>query len=313
MKKQFNLYLSVLIHFRTKGTCSDIALLSKRASHDQLNRFLKADWCGQTLLHKSMSFLENVKGGYLMIDSTVIDHPHSKGLDGSSYVYCSTLRRVVRGYEVLMVAWTDGLIRVPIAVELYRKGGESKIQMTLDILSYVRNNLKMKPSFVLMDSWFAARVVLERIDNYGWGFITRFKKNRNFNGVRLQDYRDTPYWKETGTITGGLKVTVVRHRKGYFATNRHSLLRQEIVDTYPIRQNIEEIFRCMKQECSLNACQLDDFYAQERHLYLSIFAFSIIEREREEKNITFYNFRNKLISRRTSLRNVINDYFPVSA
>jgi len=313
MKNLFLVYLFVLLHFRTKGNCSDIAMLSNEVSHDQLNRFLKMNWCGQTLLRRSTSFLKKRRGGYILIDSTEMLHPYSKGLDGSRWMYSSTLGKVVYGYEVLSAVWTDGNYRIPIASFICKKGGKGKIRITLEILSYIRSDLKMKPDFVLMDSWFSARVILKRIDDYGWGFVTRFKKNRNFDGIRLDEYRRIPYWMSSGLITGGLKVTIVKHRNKYFATNRHSLTRQQIFDTYAIRQQIEEFFRCLKQECALTGCQQDNFEAQERHLYLSICTFLIIERVREQKNLTFYDLRNLAISGRTNLYGSINSYCSLSA
>ena len=50
--------------------------------------------------------------------------------------------------------WTDGQIRIPIGFRVWKKGGPSKFELALELLSYARNRLSSRPQFVLFDSWY---------------------------------------------------------------------------------------------------------------------------------------------------------------
>jgi hypothetical protein len=84
-------------------------------------------------------------------------------------VWSSTHKKVVFGVSVVLLAWTDGHIRIPVAFRVWQKGGPSKFVLALELLSYARNRLKCKPQFVLFDSWYLSKRVLKQIRDYGCG------------------------------------------------------------------------------------------------------------------------------------------------
>jgi hypothetical protein len=65
-------------------------------------------------------------GGYLIIDDTVIEKPFSKAMEGLSWVYDSSKKKAVWGYSIVLLIWTDGFIRIPLAFRRWQKGGPSK-------------------------------------------------------------------------------------------------------------------------------------------------------------------------------------------
>jgi hypothetical protein len=81
----------------------------------------------------------------------------------------------------------------------------------LALLSYARNRRHCRPKYALFDVWYPSRQLLKRVRDYGWYFVCRLKKNRRCNGQPLRVYRRPPYWAESGWLTGGLKVLVVRY------------------------------------------------------------------------------------------------------
>jgi hypothetical protein len=103
---------------------------------------------------------------------------------------------------------------------VWHKGGVSKYELALELLSYARNRLKCKPAFVLFDSWYPSKKLLKRIRDYGWYFVCQLKKNRSFDRRPVRAYLPQPYWQAVGGLSGGLKVLVVRYRRKYYATNR---------------------------------------------------------------------------------------------
>lgn len=292
----FSLYIKLLILCNFKRTCTNMAeSAANEISHDRLNRLLYLAFEGKKHLEK-LAKLKNLKGGYFMIDDTVIEKPHSKCLEGGSFVYSSSLGKAVFGYQLVLLVWTDGKQRIIVDQRIYQKGGKSKIDLALDMLSYARNQLSLKPEFVLFDSWYASKRMFKRISQYGWFFCTRIKKNRLFNGQKLKDFKKNPYWNEVGRLGCGLKVRIIRNGKKYFATNRLSLARSEVMEIYRIRQNIEEVNKELKF-IGIKDCQARSIKAQNQHIWFCILAFSFVEKESRAKKITVYKYLKQANSR----------------
>jgi len=209
-----------LLYFTNITTCSAIADAFDSASHDQLTRMLQGPWSGQTLFNLALRILFTVAGGYLILDDTVVEKPYARLLGEAAWVWSSQQRQVVFGVSMVLLVWTDGQVRIPLGYRVWHKGGASKFDLALALLSYARNRRKCKPQFVLFDSWYPSKKLLKRIRDYGWYFVCQLKKNRTFDGRALHAYRHQPYWQAVGALSGGLKVFVVRYRRKYYATNR---------------------------------------------------------------------------------------------
>ena len=95
----------------------------------------------------------------------------------AAWVWSNKDRKVLFGVSVVLLVWTDGQIRIPLAFRVWHKGGASKYDLALELLSYARNRLKCKPAFVLFDSWYPSKKLLKRIRDYGWYFVCQLKKN----------------------------------------------------------------------------------------------------------------------------------------
>lgn len=216
------IYLSALLYFTNIVTCSAIADAFDSVSHDRLTRMLQGTWSGHTLLTLALRALFTVAGGYLIVDDTVVVKSYARVLGEAAWVWSSKDRKVLFGGSVVLRVWTDGQSRIPIAFRVWQKGGGSKYDLALELLSYARNRLKCKPQFVLFDSWYPSKKVRKRIRDYGWYFVCQLKKNRSFDGRALHAYLQQPYWQGVGALSGGLKVLVVRYRRKYYATNRLS-------------------------------------------------------------------------------------------
>src|ERR671938_990821 len=258
------IYLMALLYFTNITTCSAIADAFDSASHDQLTRMLQGTWSGHTLLNLALRLLFTVVGGYLILDDTVIEKPYARLLGEAAWVWSSKQRKVVFGVSVVLLIWTDGQHRVPLAFRVWHKGGLSKYDLALELLSYARNRLKCKPQFVLFDSWYPSKKLLKRIRDYGWYFVCQLKKNRRFEGRPLGCYLQQPYWQATGSLAGDIKVFVVRYRRKYYATNRLSLTAKEVRALYRKRQEVEEVIRVLKSYLSLEACQAGNTRSSEQ-------------------------------------------------
>ena len=300
------IYLMALLYFTNMTTCSAIADAFDSVSHDRLTRMLQGTWSGHILLDLALRLLFTVAGGYLIVDDTVVAKPYACRLGEAAWVWSNKDRKVLFGVSVVLLVWTDGQVRIPLAFRVWHKGGPSKYDLALELLSYARNRLTCKPAFVLFDSWYPSKKLLKRIRDSGWYFVCQWKKTRVFEGRALRCYKQQPYWQAVGALRGGLKVFVVRYRRKYYATNRLTLTAKEVRTLYRKRQEVEEVIKVLKSQLSLEACQVGykrrgaapvqpPPRAQEHHIALCLIAYLVVERERLDQGVTWRKLKRHLI------------------
>lgn len=300
------IYLMALLYFTKLTTCSAMADAFDSVSHDRLTRMLQGTWSGHTLLDLALRTLFSVAGGYLIVDDTVVAKPYARLLGEAAWVWSNKDRKVLFGVSVVLLVWTDGQVRIPLAFRVWHKGGASKYDLALELLSYARNRLKCKPHFVLFDSWYPSQKLLKRIRDYGWYFVCQLKKNRRFEGRPLVRYLQQPYWQATGALSGGVKGFVVRYRRKYYATKRLTLTAPEGRRLYRRRHEVEEVIKVLKSQLSLEAWQ-GGFRrswkatprpiegAQTHHIALCLVAYVLVERERLDQGCTWRQLKRRLI------------------
>jgi DDE superfamily endonuclease len=123
------LYLTALLYYRTSGSCIALAEALETVSHDRLTRMLPGDWSGPTLLESAFRTLFIWERGDLIIDDTVIPKPFATALEGLAWVFSSQERKPVYGFSLVLLVWTNGTLRIPLGVRLWRKGGPSKDEL----------------------------------------------------------------------------------------------------------------------------------------------------------------------------------------
>jgi hypothetical protein len=263
-------------------------------SHDRLTRLLQGDWSGQRLLELVCRTLFVWDRGYLIIDDTVIPKPFATAIDGLAWVFSSLERQPVYGLSRVLLVWTNGTLRLPLGMRLWHKGGPSKYELALALLSDARHRLRCRPESVLFDAWSPSTALLKRIRNYGWYVVCRLKQNRRFNGHAGRHHRRHPYWAESGWLTGGLNVLVVRYGTKYYATNRLTLTALEVRRLYHVRSPIEEVMRVCQDQRGLTGCQARSARAQRHHLACCLAAFCVLERERHDRHLSIYQLKRQL-------------------
>jgi hypothetical protein len=175
-----------LLYYRTSSSCVALAEALETVSHDRLTRMLPADWSGQSLLESAFRTLFIWEGGYLILDDTVIPKPFATAIESLAWVYSSQERKPMYGFSLVLLIWTNGTLRIPLGLRLWRKGGPSKYELALELRSYARNRLHCHPAYVLFDAWYPSRRLLRRIRDYGWYVVCRLKKKRRCNGPPLR-------------------------------------------------------------------------------------------------------------------------------
>lgn len=311
MPVQFIPYLSALvigINVTATGIQQQCAW-----SHDQMARFLVK----RRLWHRWMLWIVQklfgvLTGGYLIVDDTVIAKPYAKDLKGASFVHSSVLDRIVYGYEVVFLCWTNGMITIPLSWRWYKKNGKTRIDLAMDLLHEAKYRWHLSPRYILFDKYYGADRILDRIADYQWKFVGQLKCNRIINAAPicedLVDEGDVTH----GWITDHVKVTIIKYDEKWFFTNDPNLSPMDIPLIYKNRWPIEEVFRFLKTELSLEKCQARTNQAQKTHLASCVLAYLIFQKEQMvEPMETLYSIRRTWQLDRRLGRNQIRHYVKV--
>lgn len=303
-------YIKGLMCVFENANCVALGEIS-RISHDSLARILNGEkFCWQTLLQNFLvRTFGKLQDGYLMIDDTVISKQFARKIENIAWVFDSVVGKSILGINLVMIAWSNGTLTLPLAIKVYQKAnGKTKIDLAVELIAYAEK-LKMKPKFVAFDSWYTAVRVLEKIQDCTWTFVTQLKKNRKLDGVPVNKVFRNPYWMKTGKLVGGLEVLVVRNGKKYFATNDLTLSKKELLSAYKGRWKIETVFRALHDKLGLDECQARKLASQSAHYHLCLMAYIALEKERFVQKKTMYQMKRNCSFDFRQADNILNRLF----
>jgi hypothetical protein len=228
-------YLIGLIYRNSRMSCVCLASLVE-VSHDLLYRVLYLAFPYSRRLWEWFA-LAIVKDGYLIIDDTTWKR-FGKKLEGVSFVWDSTIGKKVLGTNVVLLIWTDGKVRIPLGLRIWREGGKSKVKLAIELLWEARRR-GITPRYVLFDAWYSAESLLNLLERFGWFYATRVKKNRLFNGTRIdQTFRHTSGRKQGKLKKINAEVLVVKDGTRFLLTNNLLLTSAQVKKLYQVRQQI---------------------------------------------------------------------------
>ena len=286
-------YLTALICRNTRTSCVSLSALCAHISHDRLQRLLYEKFAWSRRLWDWFAVRLVQKGGYLILDDTTWVR-WAKRSEAVSWVWSSTHARTVRGMQVVLLIWTDGRIKVPLGLRLWRKGGASKIELAAQLLREAGRR-GICPQYVLFDSWYAAGTLLHLLDGMGWKYVARLKSNRLFEGQAVRQRWHHRFGRAVGRLRKiSHEVCVVKDGRRYFVTNNTQLSSAEVKAHYRIRQQIEETFRLLKQEFGWGQSSAQKARAQIAHLHLGLYALCLTQAEARKKGQTIYAFKHSL-------------------
>lgn len=303
-------YIKGLMCVFENANCSSLARIVN-CSHDSLTRVLnEKKFCWQTLLQNFLlRTFEKLQGGWLIIDDTIISKVFAKKIENISWVFDTKLGKSILGINLVLLAWSNGRITIPLAIRVYQKNnGKTKIDLAVELLQWARK-VGIKPKFVVFDSWYGAVRIMRKVENCNWKFATQLKKNRKLNGVPLHEIYRNPYWQKQGVLSGGIKVLVVRHGKKYFATDDLSWSKQDLLSAYKGRWEIETIFRALHSKLGIDDCQSRKLSDQIAHFNLCLIAYTALEKESFIQNKTFYQVKRDCSFNFQKADSVVNTLF----
>lgn len=227
-------YLIGLIYRNSRMSCLCLASLVQVA-HDRLYRVLYLSFPYSRRMWEWITAGLVQSDGYLIIDDTTWQR-FGKKLAGTSFVWDSTLGKSVFGMQVVLLIWTDGRWRIPLGLRIWQKGGKSKLKLAEEMLREAGRR-GVTPMYVLFDSWYSGAALLNLLAHFGWHYVTRAKRNRLFDKVRLEKSFHHRFGRRAGKLRGiGHRILIVKDGKKYFLTNNAELTSAQVKRIYGVRQ-----------------------------------------------------------------------------
>lgn len=305
-------YLIGLLYRNTRTSCSSLAALCSSVSHDSLNRLLHSDFPWSRRLWELFSSRMIQEGGYLVLDDTTWQR-QTKDSEAVAKVWSSSAGGVRLGMQAVLLIWTDGKRKVPVSMRLWEKGSKSKVELAQEMLSEAAER-GLRPNYVLFDSWYTAKAILNDLDELGWKYVARIKSNRLLDGERLSKKWHQRFGQARGQLRKVTQeVRVIKDGKRYLVTNDQTIKPAQIKRHYRNRQQIEESFRMLKQEFGWGGSSVRKAQAQRAHLHLGLMALCLTQQAALIQGQTVYGFKRELFRQPIPSQLPFLEYFSVAA
>jgi len=306
-KKRFIQYILGLILNKEKNTCSKIARFLG-IKHDCLYRIL---WKMGLLLFiftkinmAIANYFSKQKGGWLIIDDTLMSKPFIKFLAGVYDVYNVVLGRSDRGLCLVVVAWSNGRVTIPLMFEfMFHKdlvGKDYKTKTEIAKPMVLKCLGKVSFRYILFDGHYSTIEMLKFLCKMRIFFIAKIAKNRKvrtkddiFERIDVHPSLKLLKNKRSKRIQAyyhGMSLYFSSHKRKnkkneyvftYIVSNM-KLDSKKYIETYGDRWAIEKVFRTIKQSLGFSHCQCIELERQKAHIYMVFIAYSFLEKEKYE-------------------------------
>jgi len=228
--------------------------------------------------------------GYLVIDETEVSKMFSKVTQGLAWIFSHKEGRYIFGYQLVVICWTNGTVTLPIGWKIYDPHtGKTKTDLAIELMRYCLDVLRIQPVAFLFDAFYASEKILKYLKTHNQQFYTQAPKSRLLDGIALKYHeKGRPYWTKTGYIKGKIQVQVVKNRRKYYLTSIVGISRKKQLDTYRIRWRIEEVFRFVKTELGLEACQSTVKQVQHNHFGCCFLTYALLQDIAAKTQMTVY-------------------------
>jgi len=200
----------------------------------------------------SLTHRERVK--CLVLDDSVMERNRSKQVELLSWIYNHVTHRMVRGFNMLTLGWTDGYSFVPTAFNMmasadpgkhimgaasgidkrksgYKRRREAICRKPDAAMTMIHNALKagIQASYILMDTWFTNEPFINNILGEGLDVIGMLKDNKQlycYQGrlYNLKALSKLVAFNRGGNVFGSITVTTKKFNipvKLVFVRNRN--------------------------------------------------------------------------------------------
>lgn len=211
------IYCAGLCVLRKYQTCLGISRQLGGCSHDALNRLMHSTrWTATQLMTCCLQTALTLASGtpqlcWLILDDVILPKTASKKMLAAYWDYDYVNDKNIRCLRVVVLCWTNGLIKIPVAWALWHKKGcaylvetkkkfRTKNQLAR-LLVYVVQRKDLPFDYLLFDSWYAGVEHLAWYHGRGIRFVTATKNNRKIRLLwcllsqrPLRPRKDTQRW-----------------------------------------------------------------------------------------------------------------------
>lgn len=214
MYRRLLVYVAGLCTLRKYQTCLGINRQLGGCSHDALSRFLQAGtFQASTLMMVCLQTAISLASGlpqpcWLIIDDVILSKAASRKMAAAYWDYDYVHEKHIRCLRVVVLCWSNGLIKIPVAFALWHKKGCAYLSDThtkfrtknelAQLLVYRVKRSGLPFDFLLFDSWYAAGKQMAWYHRHGIAFVTAIKNNRRLRLLSMPlDKRPRRPWKTT--------------------------------------------------------------------------------------------------------------------
>ena len=236
--------------------------------------------------------------GILIVDDTVLDKPYAHKIGLVGHFWSGKHKRVVRGIDLVTLAWSDGDAVYPVDYRLVDPAGapkKDKNEHFREMLVTAKGR-GLAPRYVCFDSWYSSKENLKAVRTHGWHFLTQVRSNRRVDLDRTgnQSISAQPI-TAAGTIVhvegfGLVKAFRIVAPNGdteHWITNDLSMDALTRVTYSQLAWNIEEYHRALKQFTEVERCPARLARSQRNHIGFALRAFVRLEWHRYTTGVTW--------------------------
>jgi len=257
--------------------------------------------------------------GYLIIDDVIIRKPYGKSIDPTSYVYDHTNHRFVWGIHIVVLLWSNGWIKVPLAFKIWMpkekcEDYHTKVELAMDMINFA-HKFGLLAEYVTFDTWYSSKAIFALLKKCNYNFVAMIKCNRKvvykpqvdiklpvaaismlYNKKQYRYYPATGFYIKAILVTlpgiGEVKLAIVKNghnatlqRTRFIITDMLETNSQDIVKKYLCRWDIEVFFRDIKQHLNFEKAQVRTLKKLEGFFSITFISFLFVQTLQIENNV----------------------------
>jgi len=163
---------------------------SNRSYKELLTAFEQISEQDVVIISSLLNKYKHVKGD-LLIDTT--DNP-KYGLNHIAMKLKDLSHGGYRkGFKIVLFLFRTKYNIIPIGFALLHKESKSQENLVLTVLKILRYKFKFKPNLTIADAGFSTQETMKRLNNYGWGFVMKGKKNYSLDKKQIKRHIQRGY------------------------------------------------------------------------------------------------------------------------